>query len=1586
MSQRPSAAAELFLFFTLLVFALLALAVFAPSPAAVAAPDTQIVLSPVADALVTSQIADENYGKADTLSVSLESTDEVGVNYHVRTALKFDLSSLPAGVEIDSAMLEVNQIASGGASSVLVWAFPITSTWTETGASGITWSNQPDFDTTRAASATLDATNGYKSWDVTAFARDWYAGAGHGVLLHGPEPSGPVYTRLFDSYDSDGSRPRLTVTYHTPSPPVPDLVMEDLSTEPNPAFAAEQVALIARIYNDGSQPYANVPVRFYVDGVQIAAETLPSLEANSSANVVAETAFAETGAYKVSATVNPAGTLPDADPNNNTDSLFQAVVIEKNPIWSKPDLALEGLVFDPARPGAGKQVEVSAEILNIGRPDISAVLVALVVDGSPVDEQIVTDIPSGNSASVTLHWPSSEPGRHLVNLVIDPEMTLEERSKANNEIGGWLRVSGAAGAKPDIEVRAIRIPEESLQASADHRETLPLEIELYNAGYVGVNNLPVEILVDGKSTTQFTVPRIDPGQVSDTPIPVPDPGLGHHIITARLDPDSSLSLDLLQRDWAQGFTFPTPDFKPALYSSAGAAQLSGLWEFIGPRPMKGEYLGVTYFHNGRVDGFDVSSDAKIIVAGTVGGGIWRSENYGNTWEPITDPLNQPEFTRVALDPKDPNIIYGLSGSSYSIHKSLDGGKSWSLFTHSLSGAGNTNFRTMLVRYESGANTVTLYVADNNGLWVWQGKPKATSALPSSWHHVWQQTRNAHPNVTSAVTDLHITSESAPQVYLGAYRDAVYRTSLSGLLTAVAQNKTPAWSALESGMSHSDQIRFFVDSSKAKSDRVFVLVTRSGECGEGLGTSLSLYRLEGGASKWTHVGDPTDITKTDHICGIRYVDFLKVNPAKPNILYVGGVPGYRSTDGGKSWPKSNKIPYVHDDYKWAAFDPSDPSVVFFSSDGGIYRCTNDGASCDSLNYDLETGMFFDIAVAGQQNRLIIGGTQDNGTQRYDGALQWEYIRGGDGKFCAIDPTNNDIMYSQHQYAIDTWRSADGGKNWGAANNGLPGIDQYLGVPFLALHPNKPSTLLITAGVKGSSAQVYRTTDSGKNWAPIGPAPASTRVAIFRILIDGPNDRYYAGSAGEIWAVKGSNAGANSWTRIYDDPTQGWTHEIVMDPDDPDTLYALFTGWGTGAKRVIELKRTGGAWPGTAANWQATPIAGGLPNVGVFGGAGGATRGLALEPNAGNAAVLYVGTTRGIYQGRRETGSNTWTWTLDSCGMPRTYITDIAVHSSGTWLAAATYGRGVYTRNAGGTIRAPDKYEKPVRNDTFTDAAVLPNMVLPSSPLYPALAVENLNLDRGDDVDFFRVKMPPYDPNACLPANDPSLSQPNVFQCSLGIAISAPDTPDPFEFELYRSDGTFYLGPSAKSGFGVTIERPYDAFKDGVLILRIRDLTGCRAKYSLHFWYNEWVAVKDVPDLLYDPPLFNRVVPEFGDFPWVFPADPGLIDRGFVEELGELPEQRVTFPWQTGGDFATTIAVGGGRDLNLTLYNDQNQAIATGKALASSADGSVTIKGIDYANLPAGWYALGFHGGTFPTFFRVDAGGMNERTLLPIINSR
>ena len=81
----------------------------------------------------------------------------------------------------------------------------------------------------------------------------------------------------------------------------------------------------------------------------------------------------------------------------------------------------------------------------------------------------------------------------------------------------------------------------------------------------------------------------------------------------------------------------------------------------------------------------VAGNANEYLSGAVGGGVWRTTNDGNTWQPIFDSQAIASIGAIAAAPSDPKIIYVGSGEadmrsdiSYGdgMYKSVDAGATW----------------------------------------------------------------------------------------------------------------------------------------------------------------------------------------------------------------------------------------------------------------------------------------------------------------------------------------------------------------------------------------------------------------------------------------------------------------------------------------------------------------------------------------------------------------------------------------------------------------------------------------------------------------------------------------------------------------------------------------------------------------------------------------------------------------------------------------------------------------------------------------------------------------------------------------------
>ena len=98
------------------------------------------------------------------------------------------------------------------------------------------------------------------------------------------------------------------------------------------------------------------------------------------------------------------------------------------------------------------------------------------------------------------------------------------------------------------------------------------------------------------------------------------------------------------------------------------------WRIIGP------------FRGGRTRAVaGVPSQPNVFYMAPVNGGVWKSDDYGRTWNPIFDHQPTQSIGAIAVALSDPNIVYVASGEGLhrpdlsvgnGIYKSSDAGKTW----------------------------------------------------------------------------------------------------------------------------------------------------------------------------------------------------------------------------------------------------------------------------------------------------------------------------------------------------------------------------------------------------------------------------------------------------------------------------------------------------------------------------------------------------------------------------------------------------------------------------------------------------------------------------------------------------------------------------------------------------------------------------------------------------------------------------------------------------------------------------------------------------------------------------------------------
>ena len=396
--------------------------------------------------------------------------------------------------------------------------------------------------------------------------------------------------------------------------------------------------------------------------------------------------------------------------------------------------------------------------------------------------------------------------------------------------------------------------------------------------------------------------------------------------------------------------------------------------------------------------------------------------------------------------------------------------------------------------------------------------------------------------------------------------------------------------------------------------------------------------------------------------------VAVDPTNVSNVYLGGSPALafgRSTNAGTSFVANASG--LHVDSHVIAVSPSNPLIVYFGSDGGIYRTNDAGAATITWiplnNTTFSATQFMSIAVHPTDPNFTIGGTQDNGTNHYNAAGVWNRVDAGDGGFTLIDQNAVDTTTvrqyhayftsgsQQVGYATRTGTTGTGG--WGVRGcfsstpaNGITCDATVLFYAPLEQGPGNPNTVYF------GSDRLYRSADQGTTHTQVSQAFG---VAITAIGISPQNDNIrIIGHGGQI---SGTTTGSTTFTDF--DPLNGVPNNYIaraaIDPKNPDRAYVTLANFGLPTVyRTNNLSAPQPTW---------TTVSNGLPQV--------PASAFVIDPI--NPNNLYVGTDIGVYTSS-DAGAN---WTVLGTGLPRVAVFDMAITNvAPRKLRIATHGRGMF----------------------------------------------------------------------------------------------------------------------------------------------------------------------------------------------------------------------------------------------------------------------------------------------------------------------
>ena len=655
------------------------------------------------------------------------------------------------------------------------------------------------------------------------------------------------------------------------------------------------------------------------------------------------------------------------------------------------------------------------------------------------------------------------------------------------------------------------------------------------------------------------------------------------------------------------------------------------WTWLGPGNV-----------GGRIRSIVISPiDPQTMWIGSVAGGIWRSTNGGASWTPLNDFMANLAVSCMAIDPSDPNTLYAGTGEGFSnsdairgagIFKTTDGGTTWT----QLPSTANASFLFVNRIAINPSNSQIILAATSTGIW------RSTDG-GNSWP--------THP-ITTRMLDIDFNPTDGTKAIASGTNSAGAFYSTDGGQTWSAATGVPTSGRIEVAYSRSNPSIVYASAN-----------VNSGE----------IYRSSDGGQTYTLVN-----TGKNYLSGQGWYDnIIWVDPTDANTIIVGGIDLWRGTFDSTSgnvtltkisdWTKGPPLASgtsisAHADQHMIVESPqyngSTNRTVFFGDDGGIFRATDVNSlsltsptGWTTLNNGFGATQFYGGAGNPTSGR-IVGGTQDNGTVTYLGDPNtWATNFGGDGGFCAADPTDPNYFYGEYVF-LQIHRSTNGGQAF-SSRSIYKGITDAGGnanfiAPFI-LDPNNPNTML------AGGAHLWRSTNvkaATPTWTSIKDTVGSNISAI--AVAKGNSDIIWVGhNNGDLYYTTNASSDAPTWTRAdLGSPAlpNRFCERIVIDPTNSSRVYVTFGGFTSG--NVWRTSDSGATW---------TDITGNLPAAPVY----------AFAVWQQNPKFLYAGTEVGIFASAD--GGQTWSTSNDG---PTNCSVDDLFWMNNT-LVAVTHGRGMFS---------------------------------------------------------------------------------------------------------------------------------------------------------------------------------------------------------------------------------------------------------------------------------------------------------------------
>ena len=690
-------------------------------------------------------------------------------------------------------------------------------------------------------------------------------------------------------------------------------------------------------------------------------------------------------------------------------------------------------------------------------------------------------------------------------------------------------------------------------------------------------------------------------------------------------------------------------------------------QVIDPALLQGlKYRNIGPHRAGRTVGVSgVASQPNVFYIGVNNGGVWKTNDYGQTWKPIFDSENTSSVGDVAVAPSNPNIVYVGSGEGIQrpdlsigngLYKSTDAGATWKnmglqdaqqiggisidpynenrIFVAALGHPYGPNKERGVYRSLDGGKTLqqVLYIDENTGA-VQVG---------------------IDPNNTNIV---FATIWSARQ---GPWENGAWNGVASGLYKSMDGGNT--WKKMIKGLPTTAQdglgrIGFTIAPSNSR--RMYATVDAEKNGG--------IYRSDDAGESWYL------LTSDGRLWG-RGADFaeVKADPKNENIVYSANVVMWKSMDGGKNWKGIKGAP-GGDDYHRIWINPNNTNIIAIGLDQGGTITVNGGETYSSW-YNQPTAQFYHVSTDNAFPYNVYGGQQESGSvgiasRSNDGNIsfrEWHPVGVEEYGYVAADPLDPNIIYGGK---ITKYNKLTGQVQNISPEPVRTGKVRFIRTAPVLFSPVDNKTLFFAGSV------IFKTTTGGDTWEQISPdltresydIPES--VGIFntpdlktmarRGVVYTVAPSYQ--DINTIWAgtddglIHITKDGGKHWKNITPSTLTSWSKVSMIDASrfDNNTAYVAVNRIRCDDMTPHIYKTTDGG-----VTWK--KIINGLPNEPIN----------TVREDAVRKGLLFAGSENAVYFSL-DAGEN---WQSLRLNMPATSIRDLVIKDDD--IVIGTHGRSFW----------------------------------------------------------------------------------------------------------------------------------------------------------------------------------------------------------------------------------------------------------------------------------------------------------------------